>query len=584
MHEQRTWMGGTAALFGGGAALLVLGSEAEAGEVIAMIYSNPISHIWLALITIGAGFWLSALSWISKDAEPVKENPKLWTLLYFSAGVFAWCVAWLLPLPIMSAMIFAAVVGGTYILYVYVRNQKVAYEDQVWTRKHLYKIYRSALSGLGVRAYTKAAEQAKSKRETTAVPVSLVSRDGTRQEADTDVKTGSALQAVKYLIYEAVQNRVTDIHLEPKGSSVAVRYRIDGILHNTEPLPRDLGTTTISAIKVLSSMDISEKRRAQDGSFSAELPGRIVDMRVATNPTNQGERMMMRLLDRNQGLMALENLGCTKKMQDDLVKFATSPNGMMIVTGPTGHGKTTTLYALLNKIDAFQRNIVTIEDPVEYQLENISQTSINPKAGITFPGSLRSMLRQDPDVILVGEVRDNETAEIAMQAAMTGHLVFSTVHTADAVSAIFRLLDLGVEPYLISAAMTSVLSQRLVRVLCNNCKAPYRPKRDFLEKAGLPADKIEVLFKAVGCERCQGTGFYGRIGIFELMNMNDELRNIIRSSPSVTEIYRAARKTGMKTIEEDGLLKVARGITSVKELLRVSRADKIEQEEPPEGS
>jgi len=577
-------MGGTAALFGGGAALLVLGSEAEAGEVIAMIYSNPISHIWLALITIGAGFWLSALSWISKDAEPVKENPKLWTLLYFSAGVFAWCVAWLLPLPIMSAMIFAAVVGGTYILYVYVRNQKVAYEDQVWTRKHLYKIYRSALSGLGVRAYTKAAEQAKSKRETTAVPVSLVSRDGTRQEADTDVKTGSALQAVKYLIYEAVQNRVTDIHLEPKGSSVAVRYRIDGILHNTEPLPRDLGTTTISAIKVLSSMDISEKRRAQDGSFSAELPGRIVDMRVATNPTNQGERMMMRLLDRNQGLMALENLGCTKKMQDDLVKFATSPNGMMIVTGPTGHGKTTTLYALLNKIDAFQRNIVTIEDPVEYQLENISQTSINPKAGITFPGSLRSMLRQDPDVILVGEVRDNETAEIAMQAAMTGHLVFSTVHTADAVSAIFRLLDLGVEPYLISAAMTSVLSQRLVRVLCNNCKAPYRPKRDFLEKAGLPADKIEVLFKAVGCERCQGTGFYGRIGIFELMNMNDELRNIIRSSPSVTEIYRAARKTGMKTIEEDGLLKVARGITSVKELLRVSRADKIEQEEPPEGS
>jgi type II secretory ATPase GspE/PulE/Tfp pilus assembly ATPase PilB-like protein len=294
--------------------------------------------------------------------------------------------------------------------------------------------------------------------------------------------------------------------------------------------------------------------------------------------------MMMRLLDRTQGLIAIENIGLTKKMQDELLKFVVSPHGMMIVTGPTGHGKTTTLYALLNKIDAFQRNIVTVEDPVEYHLDNISQTSINVKAGITFAGTLRSMLRQDPDVILVGEVRDQETAEIAMQAAMTGHLVFSTVHTSDATSALFRLLDLGVEPYLISSALTAVLSQRLVRVLCNNCKAPYKPSRDFLDKAGLPADRVDVLYKAAGCERCQGTGFFGRTGLFELFTINDEIRDIVKSNPSVTEVYRAARKTGMRTLEEDGLLKVARGVTSVKELLRVTRAERISDTDAPSDS
>jgi len=542
-------------------------------------YENPISHFWLVMILIGAAFWVTAMDWVNKDAAGAKENPQTWNLLFFSIGVFSFCVAWLVRFPILSAILFGVLVGGTYGLYVRIRNARVPYEEKVWTRHHFREVYKRALAAMGVRGYTKASEQQKPKRETTQVPVVLVGRDGTRQENPAEPKAGSALQAVKYLLYEAAQNRVTDIHLEPKGSSTAVRYRIDGILHNTEPLPRDLGVATISAIKVLSAMDISEKRRPQDGSFSAELPGKMIDIRAATNPSVQGERMMMRLLDRTQGLIALENIGLTKKMQDELLKFVSSPNGMMIVTGPTGHGKTTTLYALLSKIDAFQRNVVTVEDPVEYHLDNISQTSINVKAGITFAGTLRSMLRQDPDVILVGEIRDEETAEIAMQAAMTGHLVFTTVHTADATSAMFRLLDLGVEPYLISSALTAVMSQRLVRVLCNNCKAPYRPKPEFLEKAGIPADKVDVLYKAVGCERCQGTGFYGRTGIFEVLTINDEIRDIIKSNPSVTEVYRAARKTGMKSIEEDGILKVARGVTSVKELLRVTRAERISHTE-----
>jgi len=563
-----------------------------AGEALAQVrgpgiaarpYASVISHVWLLLITLGAGAWLAALNWINQDAEPVRENVRLWNLLFLSVGVFSFCVAWLVPYPALSAGIFLLLVGGAYVTYVVIRNNKVPYEQQVWTTAHLYACYRSLLSKLGMRAYSKTAEN-KSRREVTQVPVTLVGRDGSRQEAgQAPGKSGSALQAVKYLVYEAVQNRVTDIHLEPKGSSVAVRYRIDGILHNTEPLPRDLGTATISSIKVLSAMDISERRRPQDGSFSAELPGKTVDVRVATNPSVEGERMMMRVLDRSRGLLSIDNLGMTKRLQQELLKFAASPNGMMIVTGPTGHGKTTTLYSLLNKIDAFQRNVVTIEDPVEYRLENISQTSINPKAGITFAGSLRSMLRQDPDVILVGEIRDQETADIAMRAAMTGHLVFSTVHANDAVSVIFRLLDLGVESYLISSATTCILSQRLVRVLCNNCKAPYRPKREFLERAGLPADRVEVLYKPVGCERCQGTGFYGRTGIFELLTMNDELRDIIRSNPSVTAFYRAARKSGMRTIEENGLLCVARGITSVKELLRVTRGERVRQGDSGEG-
>ena len=575
---------GAAALIG---AMAEFASAASGAGILNAPYQNIISHVWLVLMTGAVTFWIAALNWINKDTLVVRENPRLWNLLFFCVGIFSFCVAWLISIPVLSALIFTAIVAGTYVIYVAVRNSKVEYPDKVWTQHHLETLYKTALSGAGMRAYTKSAEgkPAKSKRETTSVPVTLVGRDGSRQEAEIEDKSGSALQAVKYLIYEASQNRVTDIHLEPKGSSVAVRYRIDGILHNTEPLPRDLGASTISAIKVLCAMDISEKRRPQDGSFSSELPGKTIDFRVATAPSIQGERMMLRILDRQQGLMSVENLGFTRKMQDDILKFAASPNGMMIVTGPTGHGKTTTLYAILNKIDAFQRNIVTIEDPVEYQLENINQTSVNIKAGITFPSTLRSVLRQDPDVILVGEIRDNETAEIAMQAAMTGHLVFSTLHTADAVAVIFRLLDLGVEPYLISTALTSMLSQRLLRVLCNNCKAPYRPQADFLEKAGLPADKVEVLYKAVGCERCQGTGFYGRTGVFELLVINDEFRDIIRSSPSVTEMYRAAKKTGMRTLEEDGLLKVARGITSVKELLRVTRGDKVGRgDEVQEGS
>ncbi len=553
-----------------------------AGPVVAP-YSSVISHVWLVLITLGAAVWLAALNWINQDAEPVRENPKIWNLLLFSVGVFSFCIAWLLPYPALSAGIFVLLVGGAYTTYVVVRNSKVPYEQQVWTTAHIYTVYRTALSKLGLRAYTKASEEA-SKREVTQVPVTLIGRDGSRQEADQiPGRNKSALQAVKYLIYEGAQNRVTDIHLEPKGSSVAVRYRIDGILHNTEPLPSDLGTSTISAIKVLSAMDISERRRPQDGAFSAELPGKSVDIRVATNPSMDGERMMMRVLDRSRGLLSIDHLGMSKRLQQDLLKVAASPNGMMIVTGPTGHGKTTTLYAVLNNIDAFQRNVVTIEDPVEYRLDNISQTSINPKAGITFASSLRSMLRQDPDVILVGEIRDQDTADIAMRAAMTGHLVFTSVHASDAVSVIFRLLDLGVESYLISSAITCILSQRLVRVLCTNCKAPYRPKREFLDKAGLPADKVEVLYKPVGCERCQGTGFYGRTGIFELLNINDELRDIIRSSPSVTQFYRAARKSGMRTVEENGLLCVARGQTSVKELLRVTRGERVGEGESAEG-
>ena len=561
------------------ALVLCLGApEAMAQSAASMgRYKNTMSHVWIVLIILGAAFWLVSLNWINKDTESVRENPKLWNLLFLSVGVFSLCVAWLTPYPALSAGIFALLVGGAYTTYVVVRNSKVPYKEKVWTVPHIQSVYHETIAKIGMKTSRKATAK-KSKRETTHVPVTLVGRDGSRQEADQlPEHTGSALQAVKYLVYEAVQNRVTDIHMEPKGSSVAVRYRIDGILHSTEPLPRDLGGSAISAIKVLSAMDISERRRPQDGAFTAELPGKHIDARVATAPSVDGERMMIRILDHSSGLMSVENLGMTKKMQQDLITFAASPNGMLIVTGPTGHGKTTTLYSLLGKIDAFQRNVVTIEDPVEYRLENISQTSINPKAGITFSASLRSMLRQDPDVILVGEIRDQETADIAMRSAMTGHLVLSTLHSNDAVSVIFRLLDLGIEQFLISSAITGILSQRLIRVLCNNCKAPYRPRKSFLEKAGLPVDRVEVLYKPVGCERCQGTGFYGRSGIYELFKMNDELRDIIRANPSVTEVYKAARKTGMRTIEEYGLFNVARGITSVKELLRVTRGEKIRE-------
>jgi type II secretory ATPase GspE/PulE/Tfp pilus assembly ATPase PilB-like protein len=355
---------------------------------------------------------------------------------------------------------------------------------------------------------------------------------------------------------------------------MSVRYRIDGILHAAEPFDRPTGDAVLNVFKVLAAMDISEKRKPQDGSFGAKLEAREIDFRVATSGSKSGEKMVMRILDNASSVGRLEEVGLRPKLVAECRELVTQPHGMFLVCGPTGAGKSTTLYASLREIDRFQKNIITVEDPIEYHLDNITQMEINTKSGQTFAGSLRSILRQDPDVIMIGEIRDQETATIACQAATTGHMVFSTVHSNDSITALFRLLDLGVEPFMIASALTAVLAQRLVRVLCEACKEPYKPKPEFLKKANLPIDKVDVFYRKPAepeqvCPQCGGTGYLGRTGIFECLVITEAMRDMIRENPSMNAIKAEARKNGMIYLQEDGLRQVIQGKTSIDELLRV---------------
>jgi type II secretory ATPase GspE/PulE/Tfp pilus assembly ATPase PilB-like protein len=330
----------------------------------------------------------------------------------------------------------------------------------------------------------------------------------------------------------------------------------------------------INVFKVLSALDISEKRKPQDGSFGATLQGRSLDFRVATSGSKSGEKLVMRILDNSSAITKLEELGMRPKLIEQVRNVVTQPHGLFLCCGPTGAGKSTTLYAALREIDRYQRNIITVEDPIEYHLDNVTQMEVNTKAGQTFASMLRSILRQDPDVIMIGEIRDQETASIACQAANTGHMVFSTVHSNDAVTALFRLLDLGVEPFMIASALSAVLGQRLVRNLCEACKEPYKPKPEFLKKANIPTDKVDVFYRRPEnpeqvCQQCGGTGYFGRTGIYELLVLTEPMKDMIRENPSINKIKAEARKNGMIYLQEDGLRQVIQGRTSIEELLRV---------------
>jgi type IV pilus assembly protein PilB len=373
------------------------------------------------------------------------------------------------------------------------------------------------------------------------------------------------------LIAEAVKSRASDIHIEPEHENLRVRYRIDGLLQETDLLPKHLQDNVISRIKVLSNMDIAETRKAQDGRINMKLGNKELDIRVSTFPTIYGENVVMRLLDKASVLLGLKELGF---LEDNLLNFnklISRPNGIILVTGPTGSGKTTTLYAALTSISSMEKNIITIEDPVEYELPLIRQTPVNPKAGITFANGLRNILRQDPDIIMVGEIRDKETVEIAIQASLTGHLVFSTLHTNDAPSALTRLIDMGVEPFMVSSTIIGIMAQRLVRLICVKCKEKYIPDQAALEELGLP--KQGDYFHGRGCPVCKKTGFLGRIGIFELLMVNEEIRKMIEAKSSADEIKKKALALGMKTLRQDGIVKVQRGLTTAQEILRVTEIE-----------
>jgi general secretion pathway protein E len=384
------------------------------------------------------------------------------------------------------------------------------------------------------------------------------------------------IRLVNDVLFRALQLRASDIHVHPYESKIQIRYRIDGILYDTLSLNRNVLPLIISRIKVMAGMDIAERRLPQDGRCSVRLGQREVDLRISTVPTSFGERSVMRLLDKSTGLFTLDELGLCA---EDLNKFDSLLNrshGVIFVTGPTGSGKSTTLYACLNRINSAEKNVITIEDPIEYQLEGISQIQVASKKGMTFATSLRHVLRQDPDVIMVGEVRDIETARMAIQSSLTGHLVFSTLHTNDSAGAVSRLLDLGVEPYLVSSSLIAIIAQRLVRKVCQDCKEPIKPTLNELKELGL--DETEPtnggeFFVGTGCEKCFQTGYRGRTGIYEMMLINEEIQNLIYKRESAGTIKRYALETGLQTLRMDGARKALAGITTISEVLRVTQTD-----------
>jgi general secretion pathway protein E len=381
------------------------------------------------------------------------------------------------------------------------------------------------------------------------------------------------IRLVNLLIARAVERRASDIHIEPFEGKLRVRYRIDGVLMDAESPPKKLQAAVVSRIKLMAKMNIAERRLPQDGRIRTDVGSRELDIRVSTIPTIYGESVVMRLLDRASVLLGLHDLGFPKEMQQRFESLVKRPHGMILVTGPTGSGKTTTLYAALREINSVERKIITIEDPVEYQLEGVNQIQVKPKIGVTFAAGLRHIVRQDPDVILVGEIRDRETAEIAIHAALTGHLVMSTLHTNDAAGAITRLLDMGIEDYLVSSTLLAVLAQRLVRRICSNCKTPYVPEEGTLKELQLPAVVSGglPLFKGQGCASCNHTGYFGRMGIFEFLIMEDEIQRLVLEKADANAIRDRATKLGMRTLWQDGAEKVLAGVTTLEEVMRVTK-------------
>lgn len=377
------------------------------------------------------------------------------------------------------------------------------------------------------------------------------------------------IRLVNYIIFNAVKEGASDIHIEPAERCMRVRYRIDGRLHKALEVPLHLLPAVTSRVKIMGSMDISERRLPQDGRVHVMLEGRKIDLRVSIFPTTHGEKTVIRVLDTRAISLNLEDLGFAEDVLSAFQANIHAPNGIILVTGPTGSGKSTTLYAALNAISSMENNVCTVEDPIEYHLPLINQFQVQPKIGMTFPKALRTLLRQDPDIIMVGEIRDEETARTAIQAALTGHLVLSTLHTNDACSAITRLINMGVEPYLIGAALNMVLAQRLVRRICSKCRAAYEPPRTIrktLERLGF---EIKEFYKGIGCRACRNTGFRGRIAVHELLVVSDEMRDAIVADPTINNIRKIALRSGMITLAYDGFRKVREGITTAEEVFQV---------------
>ena len=388
---------------------------------------------------------------------------------------------------------------------------------------------------------------------------------------------GPVIRLVNLIISRAIERRASDIHFEPFEDHFRVRYRIDGVLHDVESPPKRLQAAIISRVKIMAKLNIAERRLPQDGRIMLRVKGKEIDFRVSSVPTIHGESTVLRILDKSSIVLDIEALGFPEDTLEEFQGLIQSPHGIILVTGPTGSGKTTTLYCALQKINSSEKKIITVEDPVEYQLGGVNQIQVKPAIGLTFANALRSIVRQDPDVILIGEVRDAETAEIAIHSALTGHLVLSTLHTNDAPSAITRLIDMGMEDYLLSSTIIGILAQRLVRVACPSCPEPYSPDPAIMKEMKLAGFGLEgsKIHEVRGCEKCSNTGYLGRTGIYEFLKISEDIQKLILEKKDSNIIKEAARKKGMRTLREEGWLKVIQGVTTVSEILRVTQEEEI---------
>ncbi|MFP6768069.1 MAG: GspE/PulE family protein [Planctomycetaceae bacterium] len=527
-------------------------------------YLNPGLYIPL----LGLFFlWTWTCFWVDEDSSSLKVRNEFWTAAVIPTGWIGFLSALCAPGFIGYAVLLVAYMIPLW-CYVLERNSKVPDSAKVMTPAHMRRILRRLGFPVG---------GGRTAEVGVGPDIRFLGKSDGRGGDDgrsKQVENSRGYMAAKELVYDAIVRRSTDIHLEPKSDEISVRLRIDGVLYAMEPFDLSVGNAVVNVCKVLGAMDITEKRRSLDGSFQAITEKRRVDFRVATQGTNYGEKMSLRILDQANSVSTLADLGLRKQLDQELSDVIHQPHGLLLVCGPTGAGKSTTLFAALNEIDTFQRNVITIEDPVEYRIENVNQIEINTRSGNTFATSLRSVLRQDPDVVMIGEIRDAETANIACQAANTGHMVFSTVHANDTITALYRIIDLEVEPFMLAGSLSGILAQRLVRRLCTMCREPYRPKPEFLKKANLPVERISKFYRPpknpeTECPACGGLGYRGRIGVFEFLPIDDRIRDMIRDQGAMAGVKAEARKNGMLYMKEEGLRLVVRGVTSVDELLRV---------------
>lgn len=517
--------------------------------------------------------WAHTTHWVDEDARALKIGSHFWNGIMILSGFAGFMLVFIMPNFFLGLLLLLACYVGPFALYVKEHNDRVPAGSRIFTPQHIQGVAIRMLGKVGIHLGKQEGYSA-----ATGPPIEFLGKsDGKGGEAahTKQVMKSKGFMGAKELVYDAVMRRATDIHLEPKEGEMSVRIRIDGVMYPSEPFDRAIGEAIVNIFKVLGAMDITEKRRPQDGSFRAIVEfEREIDFRAATQGTRHGEKLTLRLLDQTNAVASLDRMGMRKKVLEDLRGIVHQPHGLMLVCGPTGAGKSTTLYACLNDLDSYQSNIITVEDPVEYKMENVNQIEINQRSGQSFAASLRSILRQDPDVVMIGEIRDGETAEIACQAANTGHMVFSTVHANDTITALFRVMELGLEPFMVANSVSSILGQRLARRLCPDCKESYKPKAAVLKQAGLPADKVQHFYRPpknpeILCETCGGLGYKGRVGVFELLVLTERMRDLIRERASVTAIKSEARKNGMMYMREEGLRLVAMGVTSVEEMMRV---------------